>query len=187
MRPRRPDLGRRIPAVLRLRPDPAAACPPLRAATGARATAGDAESGTLDLLLAHPVTRTRVNLQRFGALTAGACGIAAAVRIAMLAIRESADLTSVSPAEFLAQCLNLALLAVATGAFAVGIGAATGSGPGLRRYRRHRHPDLRRAHLRGPALRRLGRLFLTTTSAANRSSTASSGSTRAFSPQRPRR
>ncbi|AYF75870.1 hypothetical protein D7D52_20785 [Nocardia yunnanensis] len=37
-------------------------------ALGARATAADEESGTLDLLLAHPVTRTEVLLQRFGAL-----------------------------------------------------------------------------------------------------------------------
>ena len=41
------------------------------AATGARVTAGDEESGTLDLLLAHPVTRTRLILQRFGALAMG--------------------------------------------------------------------------------------------------------------------
>ncbi|CAL9644146.1 ABC transporter permease subunit [Streptomyces sp. enrichment culture] len=96
------------------------------AATGARATAGDEESGTLDLLLAHPVTRTRLILQRFGALAAGAFGIATAVWLTMLAIRESADLTSISPTDFLAQCLNLALLAVAFGALAMGLGAATG-------------------------------------------------------------
>lgn len=71
-------------------------------------------------------TRTRLILQRFSALTAGACGISAAVWIAMPAIQESADLTSISPTEFLAQCLNLALLAVAFGALAMGLGAATG-------------------------------------------------------------
>lgn len=82
--------------------------------------------GTLDLLLAHPVPRARLILQRFGALMAGACGIAATVWIAMPAIQESADLTSISPAEFPAQCVNLALLAVAFGALAMGLGAATG-------------------------------------------------------------
>ncbi|GAA2333902.1 hypothetical protein SVIO_065390 [Streptomyces violaceusniger] len=41
-------------------------------ATGSRAIAGEEESGQLDLLLAHPVTRTAVVLQRFGALVTGA-------------------------------------------------------------------------------------------------------------------
>jgi ABC-2 type transport system permease protein len=39
-------------------------------AAGARAIAGDEEAGTLELLLAHPVSRTRLLLERFGALAA---------------------------------------------------------------------------------------------------------------------
>ncbi|MEU7510726.1 ABC transporter permease subunit [Streptomyces sp. NPDC042898] len=94
--------------------------------TGSRALAGDEESGRLDLLLAHPVTRTSLALQRFCALTVGAGVISLLVWLAMLAIRDSAGLTSVTPAEFLAQCLNLALLAIAFGALALGLGAAVG-------------------------------------------------------------
>ncbi|WP_406239451.1 ABC transporter permease subunit [Nocardia sp. NBC_01009] len=97
------------------------------AATGARATAADEEAGTLDLLMAYPITRTTLLLQRFAALVLIATGISAAVWLAMLAIRGAAELTAVSPAQFAAQCLNLALLAVTFGALAVGLGAATGS------------------------------------------------------------
>ena len=39
-------------------------------AYGTRAIASDEEAGTLELLLAHPVSRTRLALQRFAALTA---------------------------------------------------------------------------------------------------------------------
>lgn len=95
-------------------------------ATGSRAIAGDEESGQLDLLLAHPVTRTRVALQRFAALVVGALVIAGLVWLAVLAVRGSAELTSVTAVEFLAQCLNLALLATAFGALALATGAAVG-------------------------------------------------------------
>lgn len=95
-------------------------------ATGARALAGDEESGRLDLLLAHPITRTRLVLQRFASLAAGAVAISLLVWLALLAIRDSAELTSVTPAEFLAQCLNLALLSITFGAVALAIGAAVG-------------------------------------------------------------
>ncbi|MGX6607039.1 ABC transporter permease subunit [Micromonosporaceae bacterium Da 78-11] len=98
------------------------------AATGARAVAGDEESGRLDLILAHPISRTHLVPQRFAALSAGACVIAGTIFLGMLAIRSSAQLTDVTVAEFAAQCLNLALLAIVFGAIAIaiGIGAATG-------------------------------------------------------------
>lgn len=95
-------------------------------AMGSRAIASEEESGQLDLLLAHPITRTQFALQRLGALVAGAFGIAALVWFAVLAVRSSAELTSVTPVEFLAQCLNLALLAITFGSLALGIGAAVG-------------------------------------------------------------
>ncbi|MFF4583649.1 hypothetical protein ACFY15_35610 [Streptomyces sp. NPDC001373] len=41
-------------------------------------------------------------------------------------MRTSAGLTSITPGEFLAQSLNLALLAITFGALALGIGAAVG-------------------------------------------------------------
>lgn len=93
---------------------------------GTRAVAAEEESGQLDLLLAHPVTRTQVAAERFGALSAGAVGVGLLVWVALLAIRDSAELTSVTPVEFLAQCLSLSLLAILFGALAIGLGAAVG-------------------------------------------------------------
>nr|MDT0660445.1 ABC transporter permease subunit [Micromonospora sp. DSM 115978] len=96
-------------------------------AAGTRAIAGDEEAGYLDLLLAHPVGRTRLVLHRFGALAVGCLGLAGLVLLAMLAIRNGAQLEAVSVGQFTAQCLALALLATLFGAVALAIGAATGS------------------------------------------------------------
>ncbi|GAB2919743.1 hypothetical protein GCM10027280_03490 [Micromonospora polyrhachis] len=94
---------------------------------GTRAVAGDEEAGYLDLLLAYPVGRTRLLLHRCGALTLGAFGLAATVLLAMLAIRSSAQLDTISIGQFTAQCVALALLATLFGIIAVTIGAVTGS------------------------------------------------------------
>ncbi|MEV0714425.1 ABC transporter permease subunit [Asanoa sp. NPDC050611] len=96
-------------------------------ATGARAVAGDEESGGLDLLLAHPVSRTKLVWSRLGALAIGAGLLAGLVLVAMLAVRSSASLDSVSVGQFAAQCVALALLSTALGAFALALGAVTGS------------------------------------------------------------
>ncbi|GAA2437462.1 hypothetical protein GCM10010191_60430 [Actinomadura vinacea] len=96
------------------------------AATGARMISADEESGYLDLLLAHPVGRTRLLLHRFAALSTGAIAIATVVWAAMLAIRDAAELGTVTIGGFTAQAVNLALLAILFGALATGIGAATG-------------------------------------------------------------
>ncbi|WP_018353133.1 ABC transporter permease subunit [Longispora albida] len=96
------------------------------ASTGARAIAGDEESGQLDLLLAHPVSRARLLLERFAALAAGSVVISAAVLGALLLIRPAAKLTGVSAGQLAAQCVNLALLAVFFGALAICAGSAAG-------------------------------------------------------------
>ncbi|GAB2712042.1 ABC transporter permease subunit [Nocardia thraciensis] len=96
------------------------------AALGARVTAADEESGTLDLLLAHPLTRTALILQRFAALVLSATGVGTALWLAMLAIRGGADLDAIGPGQFAAQCVHLILLTVTFGALATGIGAAFG-------------------------------------------------------------
>ena len=95
------------------------------AATGARMISADEESGYLDLLLAHPVGRTRLLLHRFAALATGAVAIAAVVLAAMAAIRSSAELDAIGLGHFTAQAINLALLATVFGALATGLGAAT--------------------------------------------------------------
>ncbi|MEV0430536.1 ABC transporter permease subunit [Micromonospora sp. NPDC050495] len=96
------------------------------AATGARMISADEESGYLDLILAHPISRTRLLLHRFAALATGALLIAATVLAAMLAIRSTAELDTISIAKLAAQALHLALLALLFGALSTGIGAATG-------------------------------------------------------------
>ncbi|MGW0179148.1 ABC transporter permease subunit [Nocardia sp. NPDC003345] len=93
---------------------------------GARAIAGDEETGYLDLLLAHPVGRTRLALERFAGLVTGAVAIAILVFAGMLAIRSGAELESIGIAEFAAQCVQLALLGITFGALAIGLGAALG-------------------------------------------------------------
>ncbi|MBA9005190.1 ABC transporter permease subunit [Thermomonospora cellulosilytica] len=98
------------------------------AATGARMISADEESGYLDLLLAHPIGRTRLLLHRFAALATGAVLIAITVLAAVLAVRTSADLKAVSIEGFTAQAVNLALLAVLFGALATALGAATAAG-----------------------------------------------------------
>lgn len=96
------------------------------AATGARMISADEDSGYLDLLLAHPISRTRLLLHRYAALAAGAILIAAATLGAVLAVRGSAELDTIPVGNFAAQALHLALLALLFGAVATGLGAATG-------------------------------------------------------------
>lgn len=96
------------------------------AATGARLIAGDEESGYLDLLVAHPVSRTRLVVQRFAALAAGAGFIGLAVFVMMMVVRGPAELGDVAVADFAAQCLNLVLLGITFGALAVCLGGFTG-------------------------------------------------------------
>ncbi|MBC7303639.1 MAG: ABC transporter permease subunit [Nocardia sp.] len=96
------------------------------AAVGARVSAADEESGTLDLLMAHPITRTALIAQRFAALVAAATGVGVLLWLAMLAIRGSAELTTISAGRFAAQCVHLILLIVCFGALATAIGAVSG-------------------------------------------------------------
>ena len=93
---------------------------------GTRAVAGDEEAGTLDLVLAHPISRTRLALQRFGALCAALLIIGTVLWLAMLAITGPGQLNEISPGEFAAATLQLALLGACIGAVAFAVGAATG-------------------------------------------------------------
>ncbi|MCD0482437.1 ABC transporter permease [Streptacidiphilus sp. ASG 303] len=96
------------------------------AAAGARAVAGDEESGYLDLLLAHPVGRVRLVLQRYAALATGSAAVAGGVLLMMLAVRGPADLGGIPVTAFAAQCLNLALFGAFFGALALCIGCFVG-------------------------------------------------------------
>jgi ABC-2 type transport system permease protein len=96
-------------------------------AAGARSVAGDENAGTLELVLAHPVSRWSLALQRLGGLFAGMLVVAAVLLAAMLALRGPFQLDEVSAAGFLAINLQLALFGACFGALAFAAGAATGS------------------------------------------------------------
>ncbi|MFS8478666.1 MAG: ABC transporter permease [Micromonosporaceae bacterium] len=93
---------------------------------GTRAVAGDEEAGTLDLVLAYPVSRTRLALQRFAALAVAIGIICTVLWLAMVALRGPAQLEGISVGELAAMTLQLGLFAAAFGALAFAIGAATG-------------------------------------------------------------
>jgi ABC-2 type transport system permease protein len=92
---------------------------------GGRAIAGDEENGTLDFLLAHPISRTQVVLQRAAALAVATLVLAVAVFLAVLAVSGPAEL-SVSAGRIAAMAAHLALLGIFFGTLALCVGAATG-------------------------------------------------------------
>lgn len=96
------------------------------AALGGAAIAGEEEAGRLDLVLAHPVTRWGVVVQRFAALVVAMTGAGLLLAVTLLAISGPADLGDLGAANVLAACVQLALLGVLFGALALGVGAATG-------------------------------------------------------------
>lgn len=92
---------------------------------GARAIAGDEEEGGLELLLAHPVGRMTVLLQRFAAVTA----ITVLLGLAMFAVLAvlNAPLTLDLPVgRLFAACTGLTLIALSYGSAAFAVGAVTG-------------------------------------------------------------
>jgi ABC-2 type transport system permease protein len=93
---------------------------------GSRAIAGEEEAGSLDLLLSAPVGRRRVVLDKFWAMLAATFWLALAMWIALLAFGPAFDLRP-GLEGFTAASLNLFLLALAFGAVALAVGAATGS------------------------------------------------------------
>ncbi len=93
---------------------------------GARAIAGEEETGTLDLLLSTPVRRRRVVLDKFLAMTLGTLLLSGSAWIAAAVAGPPFDLT-VPFDRLTAACLNLFLLALAFGTIALAVGAATGA------------------------------------------------------------
>jgi ABC-2 type transport system permease protein len=94
-------------------------------AAGARAVAGDEEAGTLDLLLAHPVSRTRLVIERFGALAAAVTLLGLLVWAAAVAAVAAADM-GIGAGRLAAATLGLVLLALGFGTVALAAGAASG-------------------------------------------------------------
>ncbi len=92
---------------------------------GARAIAGDEEDGTLDLLLAHPLSRARLVLERAGGLGAAVALLGAVLWAAVVTATRVADM-GIPVARLTLAVLGLALLALTFGAVALALGAATG-------------------------------------------------------------
>jgi ABC-2 type transport system permease protein len=96
------------------------------AAMGSRAIAGDEEAGRLDVLLAHPVSRTRFLVERGGAMFV-ALGIAGTALFAVMAvIAGPAEFGSIGLANLAAASVHIVLLGSFFGALALAVGAATG-------------------------------------------------------------
>lgn len=92
---------------------------------GARALAGEDERGTLDLLLANPLSRNRLTLQALAALLAEVAGLAVVLYLALLAGSAAAGM-DVSAGNLAAAIGSALLLALAFGGIAFALGAATG-------------------------------------------------------------
>jgi ABC-2 type transport system permease protein len=89
--------------------------------------AGDEAAGTLELLLANPISRVRVALARFAALVALLAVLAALCVLALVALAPPTGLSHGLPATHLAAAtLSSALLALTFAAVAFAVGAASG-------------------------------------------------------------
>jgi len=95
------------------------------AVAGARAIAGDEEAGILDLLLAHPVSRSRLVLERFAALAVAVALLGLVVWAGTVAAASLADM-GIGTGPITAATLGLALLALGFGTVALAAGALTG-------------------------------------------------------------
>lgn len=94
---------------------------------GVRAIAGDEEAGRLDVLLAHPVERWAVVVQRAAAMTVALAVAGALLFVAMLVASGPAQFEEVGAGNLAAATVQLVLLALLFGALGLAAGALTGS------------------------------------------------------------
>ena len=93
---------------------------------GASAVAGEEDRGTLELLVANPISRTRVLAEKFAALTVLAVLLGLVALAGVLASGPLVDL-EVGVAGLAAAVASQTLLAVLFGGLTMAVGAATGS------------------------------------------------------------
>jgi ABC-2 type transport system permease protein len=93
---------------------------------GSSAIAGEEDRHTLDLLLANPVSRTRVVAEKFGAMVAGAALLGAVTTLALIGEGSLAGM-GLPAGRVTAAMVHMTLLGLVFGALALLIGAATGS------------------------------------------------------------
>jgi len=94
---------------------------------GSRAIAGDEEAGRLDVLLAHPVERWSVVVQRFAAMVLALALPMVLLFVALLVASGPAEFTSIGVARLAAATLQLGTFGVFFGSLALAVGAAIGS------------------------------------------------------------
>jgi len=94
-------------------------------AAGSSAIAGEEERGTLDLLLSLPLSRTRLLLEKLGALVVEVVALGAWLWILLVIVSAAAGM-GVSAWNLGAATLSLVLLALVFGTISLAIGAATG-------------------------------------------------------------
>lgn len=102
----------------------------------AREIAGEERDGTLDLTLAHPVTRTRVVIEKLFAMVLAAAWLAALCALALIVLAPTVDLGlgwwallgATLSVLLLSLCFGVAALAIAalTGSRGIGIGVSSG-------------------------------------------------------------
>jgi ABC-2 type transport system permease protein len=92
---------------------------------GASAVAGEEDRGTLDLLLANPISRARVLMEKFAALVVGVAVLMGALWLALLAEGRAAGM-DVPLANSAAALLHMGLLGIEFGALALLAGSVVG-------------------------------------------------------------
>lgn len=95
-------------------------------AAGTKALATDEEAGTLELVMAHPVSRTALAMQRLASVVTALAVIAVVVFIAITALRGPAQFSEVGVEYIGAICLQLFLFGLLFAALAFAVGAFTG-------------------------------------------------------------
>ncbi len=89
---------------------------------------GDEAAGTLELLLANPIGRMRVALERAGALVVMLAGLTAICLVTLLVLAPATKLTQgLAPDHIAAAAAASAIAALVYGALAFAIGGGTGS------------------------------------------------------------
>ena len=94
---------------------------------GIRAIAGDEESGRLDVLLAHPVERWTVVVQRAAAMVVALVLAGVLLFAAMVAVSGPAQFQEIGVANLAAASAHLVLLGLVFGSLGLAVGAVTGS------------------------------------------------------------
>jgi ABC-2 type transport system permease protein len=97
------------------------------ASLGTRAIAGEEEAGRLDVLLAHPVSRWRIVVERAAAMLVALMLAGLVLLLGMTVMAGVAEFESIGVAKLAAASGQLVLLGLFFGSLALAVGAVTGS------------------------------------------------------------